>query len=192
MSHLVGSVLGWTHTPNFLPKTIFGYGVTWMRHAGRLIWASILYLTGLGIAFYLTTKPKPVEPATWAKTIFGAILVWVMLILGYGTVPHEWLQFGASYLNFGTDTFFLRKHQIGAFPPFDVTRQVVVHVVVVGIYAFSLTMNIWLFARWQKRPIAQPAAEGEGEASEVEPSGSWLRRRLRRTSAYGRPVTVNE
>jgi hypothetical protein len=176
--------------PNLIPQSIITFNISWARPGGRLIWSSIMLLGGCAIAFWLTTRPKPAQPATWALTVVGAMLTWVLLILGYGTVPHEWLQFAASYLNFGTDTFAMRRNSI---IHFDVTRQVVAHIGVVMIYGFSLTTNVILFARWQKRPVAEPkAVEGEEGATPAPTGGGWLRRRLRRTSAYGRPVTVNE
>jgi hypothetical protein len=185
MAHAFVNLLG-LDVPNILPDY-----PGWARPAGRLIWSSLIFLIGLAIAGYLTTKPKRPEPATWAQTIVGAMLVWVMLILGYGTIPHEWLQFAASYLNWGTDTFALRANSV---IHFDVNRQALAHIGAVLIYGFALTVNVMLFARWQKRPVADTtAAAAEGEAEAVDESrGSWLRRRLRRTSAYGRPVTVNE
>ena len=186
MTNALPDVLG-LNTPNLIPQSVLTINIGWARPAGRLIWATLLFAIGLAIVGYLTTKPKPAEPATWAMTVVGAMLAWVLLILGYGTIPHEWLQFAASYLNFGTDTFALKQNSV---IPIDVTRQVVSHIVVVGIYGFSLTTNVALFARWQKRPVAEPTAT-EGEAA-PEPAGGWLRRRLRRTSAYGRPVTVSE
>ena len=39
-------------------------------------------------------------------------------------------------------------------PPFDITRQVMAHIVVTMIYGFMLTTNVKLFAMWQKRPVA--------------------------------------
>jgi hypothetical protein len=190
MAHALVNVLG-LNVPNLIPRSVLTFNLGWARAGGRLIWATVMFVAGLAIAGYLTTKPKPAEPATWAMTFVGAMLVWPMLILGYGTVPHEWLQFAASYLNFGTDTFALRRNSI---LPFDVTRQVIAHVVVTGIYGFALTSNIALFARWQKRPVAEAKpAPTEGEETPAEPTGrGWLLRRARRTSAYGRPVTANE
>jgi hypothetical protein len=191
MAHTLFNVLG-LEVPNLLP-TYPG----WARPAGRLIWSTVIFVIGLAIAGYLTTKPKRPEPRTWAEVTVGAMLVWVMLIIGYGTLPHEWLQFSASYLNWGTDTFALRANSI---IPTDVNRQAISHIGAVLIYGFVLTTNVALFVRWQKRPIAEaePAAAsdagegGEGEVVTDASTGSWLRRRLRRTSAYGRPVTVNE
>src|SRR5690242_18528145 len=189
MGHGLPSLLA-VHTPNMLPESIFGLNMHWLRPMGRLFWATVIFVIGILIVGYLTTKPKRARPATWAESVFGAVLVWVLLILGYGTIPHEWLQFAASYLNFGTDTFFVHKNQLANhIPPFDVTRQVVAHIVVVLIYGFMLTTNVALFARWQKRPVR--TEEDEAAAVASSPSAR-LRRRLRRTSSYGRPVTVNE
>jgi hypothetical protein len=189
MTIALPQVLG-LQTPNLIPRSVLTINIDWARPGGRLIWASLLFLIGIAIVGYLTTRPKPAEPATWAQTVVGAIFVWALLILGYGTVPHEWLQFAASYLNFGTDTFALKQNSI---LPFDITRQVIAHIVVVGIYGFALTTNIALFARWQKRPVAEATPEGE-EAAPTSQSrlSRLLHRREARTSAYGRPVTVSE
>jgi hypothetical protein len=191
MAHAFPSVLA-LEVPNLIPRSVLTFNIDWARPAGRLIWATLIFLIGLAIVGYLTTKPKPAEPRTWAMTVLGAMFTWVMLILAYGTIPHEWLIFSGSYLNWGTDQFFLRRDQWASnLPPFDVTRQVFAHLIVVGIYGFMLVTNVVLFARWQKRPVAgtEPAvAEGENAPEH----GGWLRRRLRRTSAYGRPVTVSE
>jgi hypothetical protein len=192
MAHAFPKVLA-LEVPNLIPRSILTFNITWGRHAGRLIWATLIFLIGIAIVGYLTTRPKPAEPRTWAMTILGAMFTWVMLVLAYGTIPHEWLIYSGSYLNWGTDQFFLRRDQWASnLPPFDVTRQVFAHIVVVGIYGFMLVTNVALFVRWQKRPEASAVeAPAEGEAAPEE-GGGWLRRRLRRTSAYGRPVTVSE
>jgi hypothetical protein len=180
------SLLG-LDVPNLLPESVFGANLDWARPAGRLIWASLLLLVGTAVVGYLTTRPKrSAEPATWAATIFGAILVWALLILAYGTVPHEWLNFSSAYLDFGKNTFALRQNSV---LPFDVTREAVAHVIVSGIYVVLLGANVALFVRWQQRKVAEPAADGEGAPA---PRAPWFRRRLQRTSAYGRPVTVTE
>jgi len=55
-----------------------------------------------------------------------------------------------------------------------------------------LTLQVLMFSRWQKRPAFD--AEAEGETPAAEPGGGplsrLLRRREKRVSAYGRPVTT--
>jgi hypothetical protein len=191
------------HIPNVLPKTVpwIDYGAhgkgfyinhhsQWVRHAGRMIWATLFFAIGLGIAFWLTKKPKRAEPATWAQTILGAMLVWGMMALGYGTIPHEWLTFGNSYLNFNTATFVMQKNR---FIHFDITRSVVIDIGTTVIYGMVLVLQVWLFVRWQKRPALEPAADGETADTETSagPLARLMRRREKRVSAYGRPVTTS-
>ena len=192
------------HIPNVLPKTVpwINYGPggkgfyinhssLWVRHAGRLIWASLIFAIGIGIAYWLTKKPKRAEPATWAQTILGAMCVWGMMALGYGTIPHEWLTFGTAYLNFNTATFVMRQNR---FIHFDITRSVVIDIGTTVIYGMVLVLQVWLFVRWQKRPALEPAADGETGATDSASGGGPLarlmRRREKRVSAYGRPVTT--
>ena len=190
------------HIPNVLPKTVpwidfarhKGFYVNhhsqWMRPAGRLIWSTLIFAIGIVIAYRLTKKPKRAEPATWAQTILGAMGMWGMMALGYGTIPHEWLTFGTAYLNFNTATFVLEKNR---FIHFDITRSVVIDIGTTVIYGVVLVLQVWLIVRWQKRPVLETAAEGE--VAETEPDGGGplarlLRRREKRVSAYGRPVTT--
>jgi hypothetical protein len=191
------------HIPNILPKTVpwidYGPGGKgfyinhdshWVRPAGRLIWSTLIFAIGIGVAFWLTKKPKRAEPSTWAQTILGAMVVWAMMALGYGTIPHEWLTFGTAYLNFNTATFVMRQNR---FIHFDITRSVVIDIGTTVIYGVVLVLQVWLFVRWQKRPALEPAAEGETAESEAStgPLARLLRRREKRVSAYGRPVTTS-
>jgi hypothetical protein len=187
MPDIAAAHLGLT-VPNFLPDWHF------LRPAGRLIWASLILIAGVAIAFIWTRIPKKsAEPATWAQTILGGMAVFALMILAYGTVPHEWLNFGSSYLQFGKDTYVVQQGQwIGNLPPFDITRAVVVDAVAAGMYVVFATINIYLFAAWQKRPVAEPATEGEAEAAAPAGRLARLRRRSKGVSAYGRPVTTSE
>jgi hypothetical protein len=188
--------------PNLLPRSIpwidFTHGSfhvnshsEWPRHAGRMIWATLLFVIGIVIGFIWTRRPKPAEPATWAQTILGAMGVWAMMTLGYGTIPHEWLTFGNSYLNFSTATYLMRRNRI---IHFDIPRSAFIELGVSLIYGIVLVLQVWLFIRWQKRPVAEAAA-AEPEEVEAQPSGGGplerlRRRRATRVSAYGRPVTT--
>src|SRR4051812_32581604 len=147
--------------PNLLPRSIpwidiaRGKGIyinshsEWPRAAGRLIWSTLFFTIGIVIAYIWTKKPKPAEPSTWAQTILGAMVVWAMMALGYGTIPHEWATFGTSYLDFSTATFLMHKNSI---VPFDITRSVFTDIGVTVIYGVATVVQVMLFVRWQKRP----------------------------------------
>ena len=189
------------HVPNVLPKTVpwvdfarhkglyINHHSQWVRHAGRMIWWTLIFAIGSAIGYRMTKKPKPAEPATWAQTILGALAVWGMMALGYGSIPHEWVTFANSYLNFNTATFIMHKNRI---IHFDIPRSVVSDVGLTVIYGAVLVLQVKMFSLWQKRPVLD--ADGEVAAPEAEPGGGpfsrLLRRREKRVSAYGRPVTT--
>src|SRR4051812_32041144 len=191
------------HVPNLLPRQIpFPYhgggqwGIhnsVWIRHAGRLIWATILFTIGIIIAVIAIKRPKKTdEPATWVASFLGAMYVWAMFALGYGVIPHEWLNFGTAYLNFDSSSFALHKNSI---VPFDVTRDKIVDAGAAGIYVVVLVLNVALFAMWQKRKVAEPVTASDEPTTEVPITGGGIFgrfRREKRTSAYGRPVTTND
>ena len=188
--HLLG-----VHIPNVLPRTFLTFHVPWLRKAARLLYAIVLFAIGLAAAAMVIRTPKRSnESPTWAQCVIGAMFVWVMFALGYGVIPHEWLTFGNSYLNFDSSSFMLHKNRI---LPFDITRDKFLDAVAALIYVVVLGLNVAFFAAWQKRKVAEPVAEG-GERA-VSPSGPLTGgsvfsrfRRAKRTSAYGRPVTTTE
>jgi hypothetical protein len=192
MPNTIASVLA-LDIPNFLPEN-----PTFLRHAGRLIWASLLLGIGIAVAVVWVRQPKrSTEPATWAASIVGALAVWALFALAYGVWPHEWLTFANSYLNWGKDTFLVRENQLfgGSFPPIDVPRYVLADIVAAGSYVVFGTINVYLFSAWQKRKVVEPATtEGPGEPGELSARGPFarLRRRGAGVSAYGRPVTTSE
>jgi hypothetical protein len=160
------------------------------------LWATVL--VGLGIVVFLALRFRPEktdEPSTWAATIVGAVAVYGLMTLAYGVVPHEWLTFASSYLNFGKDTFVATEDQFAAnLPPIDIPRYVIADIVATGIYVVFATINILLFSMWQKRKAVETetVTEDSGPAAPVTGPFARFRRRAAGTSAYGRPVTTNE
>ena len=186
--HLLG-----VHVPNLLPRTVFGLHLPWLRKAARLLYSIVLFTIGLLAAGYVIHKPKKSnEPSTWAQVVIGSMFVWFMFALGYGVIPHEWLTFGNSYLNFDSSSYLLHRNRI---VPFAITRDKAVDVVASVIYVVVLGLNIYFFAAWQKRKVAEPATESETAEAEgpITGGGVFSRfRREKRTSAYGRPVTTTD
>jgi hypothetical protein len=185
---LLGAVALW-----LVLLAIFKFAIESTR--GQL-WVTVL--VGLGIVVFLALRFRPEktdEPSTWAASILGAVGVYGMMTLAYGVVPHEWLTFANSYLNWGKDTFFLTEDQLAAnLPPIDLPRYILTDSVAMGIYVVFATVNILLFSMWQKRKAVETetVTEDSGEAAPVTGPFARFRRRAAGTSAYGRPVTTNE
>jgi hypothetical protein len=168
------------HIPNPLPKSALGFNFSWMHPAGRLIWACVILAIGVGVIVFMLRRPKPAEPPTWAQAMCGALAVFTLMIVAYGTVPHEWIVFANSYMRWGTAKFIFQRNR---FIHFDVNKQTANDGIAALIYVVMLTGNIKLFSMWQKRPVAAPAPEPGAEAAPEA-------RQAAGTSAYNRPVTA--
>jgi hypothetical protein len=162
--------------PNLIPDWL-----PWMRPAGRLIWAVTLFVIGLIIFFVLLRRPKPDRPATWAECIAGALGVFAMSALIYGVIPHEWITFSDTHLQWDTTVFVFRNNQkMLFFPwnwPFNFDKHNIRDIIVVLIYGVALGLFIGLFTLWQKRGEEKP------ETEEGAPRKSRFGRPLRRRSA---------
>jgi hypothetical protein len=165
------------HIPNPLPKNALGLHFSWMHPAGRLIWANVILLVGVAIVLFIARRPKPIEPPTWAQAMIGALGMFALMIVAYGTIPHEWIIFANSYLDWNAAKFVFTRNRI---IHFDMTTQVANDAIAALIYGVMLTSNIKLIALWQKRPVATPAPD-DATAEEARPAG---------TSAFGRPMTA--
>jgi len=97
---------------------------------------------------------------------------------GYGVVPHQWLTWADSELNWRRDRFLVGPQlpwtgdrgivEWGL--PFTMTYQVIRDLVAVGIYGAVLGGNVVMWNRWQNRGQEQDAP--------------------RPTSEYGRPLVT--
>lgn len=165
--------------PNLLPSWHF------FQPAGRLIWSTLLLVAIVVGAFIMAKRPKPAEPPTWAQCMLGAVFVFGAMLLAYGTVPHEWLTYGNSYLKWNESKFLVRSGQkLGPirFLNFDVNKRVLNDTVVTIIYVVVLSVNVYLFALWQKRPVRTEQTDTAATAAPSE--------KVVGESAYGRPVVA--
>lgn len=150
-----------------------------LEAAGRLIWSSLLLFGGIGVVVLMIRRPKSPEPTTWAQAVLGAIAFFALMTLAYGVVPHEWLNFANSQLKWAEDTFFIKDSSI---IPFDIDRRAGADVVATLMYVVFAAVQVALFVKWQKRPVAEPGVEGAPAKG----------RKAAGTSPYGRPVTTAE
>ncbi len=145
-----------------------------------IVWLTGLALVGHGLLMVASRAPRERgEPATWAESIAGATAVLAMLLICYAILPHEFLTFANSHLEWGDSTRFVwhSGDQMLFFPwdwPFSFDFPALRDVVVSGIYAVLLGANLKLWIMWQHRLEPKAAPEGGDEPT--------------RRSHFGRPL----
>jgi hypothetical protein len=103
------------------------------------------------------------------------------MTLAYAVIPSEYITFSDKYLQWDTTKFVFQSHQdvfgLGIVNwPFNMTKQALRDIIVVGIYVVLFGLNLALFVKWQKRgQVTAPVAE--------RPRRSRFGRPLRRPAA---------
>ena len=113
---------------------------------------------------------------TWGEAMLFAGYVFLVLFWAYGVVPHQWLTWADSELNWRPDRFIVGPSMpwtgdqgiVEWALPFTMTYLVIRDLIAVGIYGVALAGNIVMWNQWQNRGV---------EKEEAEP-----------TSEYGRPL----
>ncbi len=127
----------------------------------------------------LMMRSRPVDKAaTWGETMIGSAYVFFILFWIYGTVPHQWLTYAESELNWRSDNLLIGPRlpwddSQGVLEwalPFTLSYLTVKDLIAVVIYGVGLVANVAVFSMWQKRGDTISAPE------------------LENTSRYGRPL----
>jgi len=133
----------------------------------------------------LSRKPRdPERPATWAECFAGAVGAFALFALAYAIVPHEWLTFANAQLEWGDNSKFIFTSEddilglINIHYPFSMDFPALRDIVVSGMYAQFLVLNILLWVKWQKRFEVK-----EAPTEETAPA---------RRSRFGRPLKRRE
>ncbi len=160
-------------------------------HAVSILTAWLIMFTILGsISIFIWSLDRRTEQSTWALAITGALATFVLMTLIYAIIPHEWITFATSYLNFTKDAkvstggeFVLNTWLGGDFwtertriLPLEVTYEMLQDQATMAIYVIGAVINVKLFAAWQKRNDPLPAKSEEDEAAP------------KKTSRFGRPL----
>ncbi|MGH8984209.1 MAG: hypothetical protein ACRDY6_10100 [Acidimicrobiia bacterium] len=156
---------------------VFLLGVLAARFASGIqtfvVWVMLGVILAIAMAAVVSRDPRsPDRTTTWAEAMGGAVVVFVLMTLAYGVIPHEWLTYANSYLNMSTDRFVTWPLDRLVKLPYSALRDIVATL----IYVVAVGANLVLFSKWQTR-LTPPPAVTEGEAATVV-----------RTSRFGRPL----
>jgi hypothetical protein len=138
-----------------------------------------LLVIGIGICFRVGQRRPIGTPVTWGEAFVAATFVFGLMLLGYGVVPNEWLQWADNRLIWRSDRILLAVSSKGvkfgdAAASFGGSGRILVSyqslrdMIAAGIYVVMLGAQVALWAMWQKR--------GKQASTEVA------------TSDFGRPL----
>ena len=96
---------------------------------------------------------------TWGEAMLFATYVFFIFFWVYGGVPHQWLQWADSELNWRPDRFFVGPRLAWTGDqgvvewalPFTLSYRVLRDFVAVGIYGVALGGNVVMWRQWQER-----------------------------------------
>ena len=152
-----------------------------------IIWLGLVALLGHAMLMVVSRKPHdPDAPLTWSAAFAGATAVFALLLVGYAIVPHEFLTYANSYLQWGDNGRFVwqsNQEILGFIPinyPFNFDFPAVRDIFVSTIYIVLLGLNFKFWVMWQKRHEVAPATESDDVAPAKR---SRFGRPLRRTAA---------
>ena len=144
---------------------------------------SLVLTVAMVAPIFWYAKRRPVgTPLTWGEAMLAAVYVFFIIFWIYGVVPHQFLTWADSELNWRPDVIWFGPGGQITLPfdiaslstpwfPITVSARAVRDIVAVVIYVVFLGLQMWMWAWWQKR--------GERAAAQkaIEP-----------TSTYGRPL----
>ena len=135
-----------------------------------LIVSLILTFALAGAVFAYGAKRPVGKPVTWGEALLAGTFIYALLFLMYGVVPHQWLIYADSELNWRKDAILAGPGSTGFLKdlPFSITKQTMRDLVVTTIYIAFFAAQIAGWVLWQNRGKSKPIA--------IE------------TSTYGRPL----
>ena len=169
----------------FLSKTGHKSAAHIGPEAFRLFATTWIAIIGIVLVLVLMRQPPSGRPLTWAAAMAGAVGAFGLMLVTYGSVPHEWLTYAGSVLGWRDDKLFVKNNHVlfsighrAYHWPITVTGRAVQDTIATLIYIVFFGLHLLLWSQWQKqRATATPRAPRVKAAP--TPAG---------TSAFGRPV----
>ena len=143
--------------------------------------STIILILGVAICLYVGRRRPIGTPVTWGEAVVAASFVFGLMLLAYGIVPHQWLNYADNELLWRPDKLLVgissggvvwgnEAKDLGGTGRIIINYQAIRDIVATLIYVVALGGHVYLWSVWQKRGRKKP---GDVEAAR---------------SRFGRPV----
>src|SRR5947208_16513116 len=128
----------------------------------------LVLLFGVGICLSVGRR-RPVDaPLTWGEAFLAATFGFAMMIVAYGVIPHQWLNYADNELLWRPDRILLgissaglkmgdAAKAMGGSGRILISYQALRDIVAATLYIVFLGAQMYLWAIWQKRGRAKAA-----------------------------------
>ena len=127
-----------------------------------LLFSIALLVAGIALCLAVGRRRPPGTPVTWGEAFVGSTFVFALMVLAYGVIPHEWLEFADNELLWRADKMLVAISSDGVkfgqdAKTFGGTGRILVNyqairdIVAAGFYIVFLVAHVWLWSIWQKR-----------------------------------------
>ncbi|MGH9265079.1 MAG: hypothetical protein ACRD1D_10350 [Acidimicrobiales bacterium] len=141
----------------------------------------IILILGVAICLYVGRRRPIGTPLTWGEAMVAGTFVFGLMLLAYGIVPHQWLNYADNELLWRPDKLLVAfssdgvvwgnaAADLGGTGRIIINYQAVRDIIATVIYVVGLGGHMYLWSVWQKRGRKKP---GDVEAAR---------------SRFGRPV----
>ncbi len=127
-----------------------------------LLSSIVLLVAGIALCLAVGRRRPPGTPVTWGEAFVASTFVFALMVLAYGVIPHEWLEFADNELLWRADKMLVaisaegvkwgqEAKTFGGTGRILINYQAIRDIVAAGFYIVFLAAHVWLWAGWQKR-----------------------------------------
>ncbi len=145
-----------------------------------LVWSLVITAIMVAVVVVVARRRPVGQPMTWGEAFAAATFVFVLMVMVYGVVPDQWLEWADNELGWRSDNigipnpfgepWFRDGIAFGGRGRITVTAETIRDVIASAIYVVGLLGQVGGWLWWQRRG-RRPARPAELP-----------------TSAYGRPL----
>jgi hypothetical protein len=116
--------------------------------------ALIFALAGDAAVILYGKRRKPGRLLTWGEAMAASVFAFILMMLWYGIVPHQWITLADTEWKWRSDRIFVGIGDLfepNRFLPITITYQALRDLVVLAIYGAGLTLHVFHWVHWQNR-----------------------------------------
>ena len=130
----------------------------------------IILFIGVGVCLYFGRRRPLGTPLTWGEAFVAATVGFGLMVVAYGVVPHQWLDFADNELLWRPDRILLALSADGitfgdaattlaARGRILISYQTVRDIIAATLYIVFLAVQMFMWAGWQRRGRAKAGVE---------------------------------